>query len=65
MKITYYYAYHFVKPHVVVFLGDLMDEAHIASDDDFYEYVRRLFNIFVSPYSNSEEVKVSLCLFAK
>ncbi|XP_050294539.1 uncharacterized protein LOC126734818 isoform X2 [Anthonomus grandis grandis] len=53
LKITYFYAYTFVNPHVVIFLGDLMDEAHIASDDDFYSYVRRIFDIFLKPYSQN------------
>lgn len=57
LKITYNEVYHFVKPDVVIFLGDLMDEAHIASDEDFNKYVRRLFNIFLSPYSTDINVK--------
>lgn len=36
-----------------------MDEAHIANDDDFNSYVRRIFNIFLSPYS-LDNVKVIL-----
>lgn len=35
-----------------------MDEAHIATDEHFYQYVRRVFSIFVVPYSQYE-VKVS------
>ncbi|ENN79717.1 hypothetical protein HUJ04_003857 [Dendroctonus ponderosae] len=57
LKITYYYAYNYAKPHVVVFLGDLMDEAHIANDDDFNSYVRRIFNIFLNPYRLDNNVK--------
>jgi len=34
-----------------------MDEAHIASDNDFYEYVRRIFNIYLKPYNHLEDVK--------
>lgn len=57
LKVTYNEAYHFVRPDVVIFLGDLMDEGHIASDEDFNKYVRRLYNIFLSPYSFYEHVK--------
>lgn len=60
LKVTYWHAFHFTAPRVVVFLGDLMDEAHIARDEHFYQYVRRIFNIFVHPYSQYE-VKVSGC----
>ncbi|KAL1516876.1 hypothetical protein ABEB36_000714 [Hypothenemus hampei] len=57
LKMTYYHAFHFTKPHVVVFLGDLMDEAHIADDNHFYEYVRRIFDIFLSPVSTFTHTK--------
>ncbi|XP_066256354.1 metallophosphoesterase 1 [Euwallacea similis] len=57
LKITYYYAFHFIKPHVVVFLGDLMDEAHIASNDHFQGYVRRVYSIFLRPFSEYQHVK--------
>ena len=36
-------------PHVVVFLGDLMDEGHIASAESFKSYKRRLDSIFQMP----------------
>lgn len=34
------------QPNVVVFLGDLMDEGHIAPAEHFEIYKRRLANIF-------------------
>ncbi|XP_012276344.1 uncharacterized protein C630.12 [Orussus abietinus] len=37
------------RPHVIVFLGDLMDEGHLASNDDFKKYKQRLDNIFYTP----------------
>lgn len=58
MKKTYLYAFDFVKPDVVIFLGDLMDEAHIANDQEFYEYVRRIFKIFLKDQKHSENVRV-------
>lgn len=57
LKNTYSVAYQFVKPDVILFLGDLTDEGHIASDDDFYNYVRRLFQIFLYPFENDQHVK--------
>lgn len=59
MKKTYLYAFDFVKPDVVIFLGDLMDEAHVATDQEFYEYVNRIFKIFLGNRKNSEYVQVS------
>nr|CAI5825884.1 unnamed protein product [Callosobruchus analis] len=47
LQTTYQLALEFVKPDVVIFLGDLMDEGHIASDKEFNNYVRRLFNVFL------------------
>ena len=37
------------QPHVVAFLGDLMDEGHIATAEDFKGYKRRLDSIFEMP----------------
>nr|XP_023026581.1 metallophosphoesterase 1 homolog [Leptinotarsa decemlineata] len=50
---TYNHAFNFVQPDLVIFLGDLMDEAHKATDEEFSNYVRRLFNIFLSGGSPS------------
>ncbi|XP_060519626.1 uncharacterized protein LOC132697898 isoform X2 [Cylas formicarius] len=58
LKKTFKYAQAFVKPDVIAFLGDLMDEAHIASDEDFYSYIRRIFNIFLDGSDLSKNVKV-------
>lgn len=59
LKRTYSLAYDFVQPDLVIFLGDLMDEAHIASKREFYEYVRRIFSIFLEPENFSKHVRVS------
>ncbi|XP_043478838.1 metallophosphoesterase 1 [Leptopilina heterotoma] len=40
------------NPHAIVFLGDLMDEGHIASAEEFEKYKRRLNSIF----STSEDI---------
>ncbi|XP_008190944.1 uncharacterized protein Mppe [Tribolium castaneum] len=46
LKNTYYWAFRFAQPDIVIFLGDLMDEGSIAKNAEFYSYVRRVFNIF-------------------
>ncbi|XP_015524173.2 uncharacterized protein C630.12 [Neodiprion lecontei] len=37
------------QPHVIAFLGDLMDEGHIASGEYFEKYKRRFDSIFQTP----------------
>lgn len=46
---TFSRAVRFSQPHVIVFLGDLMDEGHIANAEDFERYKRRLDSIFSMP----------------
>ena len=36
------------QPHVIAFLGDLMDEGHVANAEDFEKYKRRLDSIFAT-----------------
>lgn len=55
---TYNLAYDFIQPDFVIFLGDLMDEAHIASKEDFYQYVRRIFGIFLGQQKPTKHVRV-------
>ncbi|XP_075736226.1 metallophosphoesterase 1 isoform X2 [Rhipicephalus microplus] len=43
---TFALANDYLKPHVVIFLGDLSDEGEFATDDDFRSYIERFFNIF-------------------
>ncbi|RZC41165.1 C630.12 -like protein, partial [Asbolus verrucosus] len=38
LKKTYYWAFRFAQPDIVIFLGDLMDEGSIAKDEEFYGY---------------------------
>lgn len=54
---TYTHAFSFVQPHVVVFLGDLMDEGSIATETEYKHYARRIFNIFLA--GPSADVRVS------
>lgn len=46
---TFSRAFKFSQPHVIAFLGDLMDEGHIANAEDFERYKRRLDSIFSMP----------------
>ena len=43
---TYHEALHYVKPDVIIFLGDLIDEGSVAGEQEFKDYVRRFYNIF-------------------
>lgn len=43
---TFALANDYLKPHVVIFLGDLFDEGELATDEDFRSYVERFFAIF-------------------
>ncbi|XP_014223873.1 cell division control protein 1 [Trichogramma pretiosum] len=49
LKKTFSRAVDRVQPNVIVFLGDIMDEGHIASVEDFEKYKRRFSNIFDTP----------------
>lgn len=53
LRQTYIQAYNFVQPDIIIFLGDLMDEGHRASNKEFHQYVRRLFNIFLDTSTSS------------
>lgn len=46
LKKTYARAFAFTKPDVVCFLGDLLDEGSVATDEAYGRYVRRFNNIF-------------------
>jgi hypothetical protein len=35
-----------VDPHVVVFLGDIMDEGNIATNDEYRRYIERFYDVF-------------------
>lgn len=50
---NYKVALSFVKPDVIIFLGDLMDEGSISSDRQFLDYYERFMEIFPVPESAS------------
>ena len=55
------------QPNVIVFLGDLMDEGHIAVAEHFEKYKRRLADIFdtadhIMVRSLSYYVKLERCI---
>lgn len=49
---------NFVQPDVTVFLGDLMDEGSIATDEEYNENLIRFFNIFPKPGDNKVKMKI-------
>ncbi|XP_048512701.1 uncharacterized protein LOC105693240 [Athalia rosae] len=49
LKKTFSRALKHSRPHVIVFLGDLMDEGHIAPTEDFELYKQRFDDIFQTP----------------
>lgn len=42
-------AYNHVRPDVIVFLGDLLDEGSTATDNDYEIYVQRFQSVFQTP----------------
>lgn len=46
---TFRLAVSHVLPHVIVFMGDLMDEGSVAKNEEFQRYVNRFKNIFYVP----------------
>lgn len=46
---TYQHSLHFCKPHIISFLGDLLDEGSIATPSDFQEYSKRFHQIYTVP----------------
>ncbi|XP_077287624.1 metallophosphoesterase isoform X2 [Arctopsyche grandis] len=47
---TYVKAVSHFEPDVILFLGDIMNEGTVASDEEFQSYVQRLSSIFVTSY---------------
>lgn len=54
---TFRLAVRHTDPHVIVFMGDLMDEGSVAKPDEFQRYVARFKDVFYVP---SDEITVSL-----
>ena len=58
---TFQKVFYHVQPHVVVFLGDLMDEGNIATNDEYRRYIERFNDVF----HVSQRVKVSATAYLK
>lgn len=46
---TFRLAVSHTQPHVIVFMGDLMDEGSVANAEEFRRYVNRFKDIFHVP----------------
>ncbi|XP_065367476.1 metallophosphoesterase 1 homolog isoform X1 [Calliphora vicina] len=53
---TFQQALTFTKPHIICFLGDLLDEGNVASPDEFQSYVQR----FRSIYKTHEDIRFKM-----
>jgi len=49
LQFGFFHAVSYVRPDVVVFLGDLLDEGSVASDDEYLTYVHRFRKVFRMP----------------
>ncbi|KAG5669531.1 hypothetical protein PVAND_017418 [Polypedilum vanderplanki] len=59
MKKNFKEVFKFVKPDLVIFLGDLMDEGSIASDRQFLDYYKRFLKIFPISRNETEVIFIS------
>ena len=58
---TFGLAYHHVKPDIILFLGDLMDEGSTAPPDEYLYAYERFMEIFsVAKYT---KVNIPVCQF--
>lgn len=46
---TFLQAVNYMEPDFIIFLGDIMDAGHVASDEEFYFDLERLWRIFKLP----------------
>uniref|UniRef100_A0A1A9WR07 Calcineurin-like phosphoesterase domain-containing protein n=1 Tax=Glossina brevipalpis TaxID=37001 RepID=A0A1A9WR07_9MUSC len=46
LRQTFKQALAFTKPHIICFLGDLMDEGNVASPEEYKSYVKRFRHIY-------------------
>jgi len=58
LRRTFSYAYNYAQPDVVVFLGDIMDEGHISSDEQFDADLSRFRSVFPLPAEDLTPVTV-------
>jgi len=49
LQFGFFHAVGHVRPDVVVFLGDLLDEGSIASEDEYKTYIHRFRKVFKMP----------------
>jgi len=49
LQLGFFHAVSYVRPDVVIFLGDLLDEGSVATDDEYMTYIRRFHNVFRMP----------------
>ncbi|CAG2210330.1 uncharacterized protein LOC143045029 isoform X1 [Mytilus galloprovincialis] len=54
---TFGLVYHHVKPDIILFLGDLIDEGSTASDEEFY-YAYQRFNDVFSPAQYTKKIYI-------
>lgn len=57
---TFLQAFNYLQPEVVIFLGDLMDEGHISSNEEFFKDLKRFLNIFQFSNVMSDVPKIFL-----
>ncbi|CAO1402207.1 unnamed protein product [Diamesa serratosioi] len=57
MERTYKQAVSHTHPHVIIFLGDLLDEGSIANDEKFQRYLKRFKETFPKP-ANTEIIYI-------
>lgn len=55
LRKTFQHAVEHAQPHIICFLGDLLDEGNIASPDEFQRYTQRFHSI----YKTMQNVRVS------
>ncbi|XP_011295941.2 metallophosphoesterase 1 homolog isoform X1 [Musca domestica] len=56
LKSTFQQALKFTQPHIICFLGDLLDEGNVASPQEFQSYIQRFRNI----YQTEKEIKFQM-----
>lgn len=61
LKNTFSRAVSRTQPNVIAFLGDLMDEGHIAPPHEFEKYKRRIATIFDTP----DHMMVRIFIFSR
>lgn len=58
LRKTYRQAVAYSKPNVVCFLGDLLDEGSVASDDAYDRYLKRFHSVFKLNSANFQTIHI-------